>query len=55
MAARIEAEQKAGTIAATLDPGESGWALILMNERYLSHAMGRNPRPDVDTIVRSLS
>jgi AcrR family transcriptional regulator len=55
VAARIEAEQKAGTIAASLDPGESGWALILMNERYLYHAMGRDPRPDVDTMVGTLS
>jgi TetR/AcrR family transcriptional regulator, ethionamide resistance regulator len=55
VAARIEAEQLAGSIAGHLDPGETGWALIWLNERYLYHAMAREPRPDVDTMVRALS
>jgi AcrR family transcriptional regulator len=55
VAARIETEQAAGSIPGHLDPAETGWALIWLNERYLYHAMARQPRPDVDAMVRTLS
>jgi AcrR family transcriptional regulator len=55
VAERIRAEQAAGSIAKDVDPEETGRALTLMNERYLYHAMGREPRPDVKDVVRVLS
>jgi AcrR family transcriptional regulator len=44
--AKVESEQRAGRIDATLDAAETAQALVWLNERYLGVAFGSGPPPD---------
>lgn len=52
-ARHISDEIAAGTMAP-LDPYETARALTLMNERYLSVALGREPRTPRDVVIETL-
>jgi AcrR family transcriptional regulator len=50
-ARHIREQQVTGQVPADLDPGETGRALIWLNERYFSEALGRRPQTDAATVV----
>lgn len=50
-AQHIRDEQAVGRVHAQLDADESARALVWLNERYLSEALGREPRADPSTVV----
>ncbi len=52
---RIAAEQAAGRTTLELDPRETARALVWLNERYLSEALGRRPHDDPESVVAVLS
>jgi AcrR family transcriptional regulator len=54
-AEHIRAEQTAGRTDAGLDAHETARALIWLNERYLSEALGRSPQDDPARAVEVLS
>lgn len=54
-AEHIRAEQAAGRTAAELDASETARALVWLNERYLSEALGRIPQEDPRRVVGILS
>jgi hypothetical protein len=50
-ARHIREDQAAGRIHAHIDADESARALIWLNERYLSEALGRQPHADPSTVI----
>ena len=54
-AEHISAEQAAGRTAPDLDAYETARALVWLNERYLSDALGRMPQDDPAKVVGILS
>ncbi len=50
-ARHIRAQQETGEVPDDLDPDETGRALILLNERYLTAALGRHPQMDAEKVV----
>lgn len=54
-ARRIREDQAAGRTGSDLDPDEVARALVWMNERYLSEALGRQPQTDLGKVVDTLT
>jgi TetR/AcrR family transcriptional regulator, ethionamide resistance regulator len=50
-AKRFADDQAAGLIDADLDIAETARALVWMDERYLTQAFSRDPKPDVQQVV----
>jgi AcrR family transcriptional regulator len=53
-AQRIREQQAMGQVPADLDPDETGRALIWLNERYFTEALGRDPQTDTAKVVDML-
>ncbi len=54
-AEHIRSEQATGSIAAIIDADETARALILLNERYLIEAFGRDPQEDPSRVIAVLA